>query len=239
MTRKRFWLVFWTLGLLLQTSPAQLRALDPASASLTPAQLSAGTLPVQPPPEADFNHDGIPETLALTSDRLTISSGGKTVWQSPAAWTVAQAEITDLNADDDPEATLLVWRAFRPWPVDKWLPFGGRIANFHDADGNSCHMILIGWRGSEYGELWAGSALADPVTAFAAADLNGDQAQELVTLEGSYAGSGSRFEATPAQALKVWEWNGFGFTVISGIKGTFTGMALVQEMNGHILILVP
>jgi hypothetical protein len=235
MLRKFIPLAVLTLGMLLQTSPVPLRVLGLESAGLTPVFLPAGAVPVRPPAQADFNRDGLPESLALAGGHLTIISNGASVWQSPTDWTVLQAEITDLNRDGTPEATLLVWRPFHPWPVDQWLPHGGRIANFHDDKGKSCHIILIGWRRSEYGELWAGSALAEPVKSFAAADLTGDNTQELVTLEGSYADSRS----APARALKVWEWNGFGFSVVSVITGTLYELALVRANAGRILILVP
>jgi hypothetical protein len=231
--RKFINLVLLALGMLLQTSPARLRALELEPAGLSPVALPAGSISIKPVATADFNRDGSPESLHLASGRLTILSGGQSVWQSPADWTVVQAGITDLNHDGTPEATLLVWRPFRPWPVDQWLPYGGRIAGFHDAEGYSCQIILIGWRGSEYGELWAGSPLAEPVRSFVVADLNGDKFQELVTLEGSYTDSRS----APARALKVWDWNGFGFTVLSSLPGTFYKIALVQTGDGRNLIL--
>jgi hypothetical protein len=75
------------------------------------------------------------------------------------------------------------------------------------------------------------------------ADLNGDTFQELLTLEGSYADSRLSPRvfggSIPAHALKVWEWNGFGFTVVSTIDGTFDKLALIQTAAGRILILVP
>jgi hypothetical protein len=203
-------------------------------AGLSPLAVPAGNIAIKPAAKADFNRDGSIENLRLANGRLAILSSGQLVWQSPAAWTVVQAEITDLNHDGAAEATLLVWRPFRPWPVDQWLPDGGRIAGFHDAAGDSCQLILIGWRGRAYGEVWAGSALAEPVRSFAMADLNDDHIQELVTLEGSYADSRS----APARTIKVWEWNGFGFTVVSSLPGTFHKMALVQAADGHNLILV-
>lgn len=223
------------LGALLQISPAPLRAWDLGPAGLAPASLPYGVISVAPIAQADFDGNRIPEKLSVREGRATISSGGDAIWQSPGTWQVTQAEITDLNRDGAPEATMLVWRPFRPWPVDQWLPHGGRIADFHDAEGNSCHIILIGWQDGRYREIWAGSALAKPVRSFAVADLNGDNVQELVTLEGTYADSRS----APARALRVWEWNGFGFTVVSSIKGAFDKMALVQADAGRILILVP
>ena len=235
MLRKHLTLVLLALVTALQSSPAPLFALRLGPSGLSPVALPAGNIPVPALVAADFKRDGSLESLQLQDGRLAILSGGRPVWQSPAGWTVVQAAITDLNQDGAPEATLLVWRPFRPWPVDQWLPHGGRIAGFQDAAGDSCQIILVGWRGSAYGELWAGSALAEPVRSFTATDLDGDHIQELVTLEGSYADPHS----APAYALQVWKWNGFGFTVVTSIAGTFYKMVLVQAMDGRNLILVP
>ena len=105
------------LGMLLQTSPAPLRALYLGSAGLRPVSLPVRSVPLKLPNTSDFNHDGVPESLALTGGHLTIFSNSQSVWQSPLDWTVVQAKITDLNQDGSAEATLLVWRAFRPWPA--------------------------------------------------------------------------------------------------------------------------
>jgi hypothetical protein len=235
MLRKYIFLSVLTLGLLLQTSPVPLRAWELGPSGLVRADLAAGIVPVKPRTQADFNQNGRLERLQLAEGRLAILSGESPVWQSPDGWTVFQSNVTDLNQDGIPEAALLVWRPFRPWPVDRWLPHGGRILDFQDDQGDSCQIILIGWRGTGYGELWAGSAMAEPVRSFAVSDLNGDGSQELVTLEGSYSDARS----APARALKVWEWNGFGFSVVSGINGVFPEFALVRSKTDRILILVP
>jgi hypothetical protein len=185
--------------------------------------------------EADLDGNGTPESLDLIGNRLTIFSGRETTWQSPVDWHIIKAEITDLNDDGHPEVTLLVWRRFRPWPVDHWLPHGGRIADFQDLNGQSCQIILVGWKLNGYRELWAGSAMADPINSIAVGDLDGDNVQELVALEGRYLDPMS----APARTLKVWKWNGFGFTVVSSLDGEFNNMTLVQSNNGRILILVP
>lgn len=241
--RKNFLLFVLALAVLLQTSPVPLHAWALGPAGLVPAPIPAGIVPLTPVTQADLNGDGIPERLFLANGSAMILSGNRIVWQSPQPWTIIQAGITDLNHDSLPEVTLLLWRPFRPWPVDQWLPHGGRIADFHDSEGQSCQLILIGWRQTGYQEIWAGSALAEPIKAFAAADLNGDNAQELVTLDGMYSDPrprpGSPEGSLPARALKVWEWNGFGFTVVSSIEGTFSKMTLTRATDGHFLILVP
>jgi hypothetical protein len=183
----------------------------------------------------DLDADGIPESLTLTGGRATIRAESQTRWQSPAAWQVAQAQISDLNRDGLPEVTLLVWRPFKPWPVDAWLPNGGRINNFHDSRGSSCHIILIGWKQNSFRELWAGSSLADPVKSFAAADLAGNGQQYLVTLEGAYEDPPS----APSRRLKVWEWNGFGFSIVNKVDEAHASslMGIAQLDDRQVLIL--
>jgi hypothetical protein len=85
---------------------------------------------------ANFDEEGDPESLALTGGHVTIRTGSRVRWQSPPAWQVTQAQISDLNHDGRPEAILLVWRPFKPWPVDAWLPHGGRIESFQDSRGS-------------------------------------------------------------------------------------------------------
>ena len=236
MQRPVFGLILLALGASTLVSPAPLHAWNLGADGLTPSVPLSPAVPLPSPPGADLKGNGSLATLAVVRGRAAILESGRAVWQSPADWQVVQAAFTDLDRDGRPEATLLVWRAFQPWPVDRWLPSGGRIRDFHDAAGRSCHLILIGWqREGRYGELWAGSALADPLRAFAAADLNGDGAQELLTLDGRYADP----ETAPARDLKVWEWNGFGFTVVSSLTGQFDRMALVRDAHGSTSILTP
>jgi hypothetical protein len=182
---------------------------------------------------ADFDRDGIPEELVFAGDRATIRTGNQIRWQSPELWRVAQAQIADLNHDDLPEVVLLVWRPFKPWPVDAWLPNGGRIKSFHDSNGFSCHIILIGWKQAAFRELWAGSAMADPVKSFAATDLAGKAQQYLVTLEGAYDDP----PAAPSRRVKVWEWNGFGFSIVNELQDAFSFMSIAQIDDRQVLIL--
>ena len=229
------------LAALTLVSPLAAHAWALTPGGLQPVPLPVSFEPLEPPAQADLNGDGLPETLRLTDGHLAILAGTQAVWQSSQAWRVAQAAFTDLNRDGLPEVTLLVWRPFRPWPVDRWLPHGGRIAGFHDAEGESCHLILIGWRGDGpapvrgYGELWAGSALSEPVRAFAAADLDADGKDELVALEASYNDPPS----AAAHQLKVWEWNGFGFSAVHSLEASFRQMQIVRDTQDRVLILTP
>jgi hypothetical protein len=184
------------------------------------ASLSATTLP----PGIDLDQDGVIESLQLAEGRLEIAQAALPAWRSPEGWEVIQAIQADLNRDAAPEAALLVWRPFQSWRVDRYLPHPRRISTFHDSAGRSCPVFLIGWKEGAFRELWAGSALADPLRALAAADLDGDGTQELTALEAAYDDP----PQAPARALTAWVWNGFGFTLLDRVEGSFQGWGCSQ-----------
>jgi hypothetical protein len=182
---------------------------------------------------ADFNGDGSFEELAFADGRVTIATESQTVWESPVAWSVSQAIVSDLNDDGVPEMTMIVWRPHAPWPIDRWLPHGGRIDTFHDAAGQSCHLILIGWKQGRWREVWAGSALSDPLVQIDAVDLDLDGAEELLALEGRY---GVR-QSVGSGRLGLWKWNGFGFTLEARATGDYSQYLLATSADRRLLIL--
>jgi len=109
-------------------------------------------------------------------------------------------------ADGGTEWVLLVWRPWQDWPVQQWSSLPSPIAGYHDAAGDSCHLILLDPQG---GEIWAGSALPVPLLGLLVEDVDQDGIAEVVTPEGTYAGG----RDGPARHVDVWQWNGFGFTL--------------------------
>jgi hypothetical protein len=228
-------LVLLSFAAFALVSPAPISAWRLVDSTLEPGPMPSGAHPVVASTSIDFDSDGVDETVKLTNGQVVIQTGGQIRWKSPQAWQVRQIQVADLNRDGLSELVLLVWRPFKPWPVDAWLPNGGRIEKFHDSAGMSCHIILIGWDKGSFRERWAGSAMAEPVKAFAVADLSGNGKQFLVTLESEYDDQPS----APARHLKVWEWNGFGFTIVSKEDGQFSQLAIAQADSGQMLILAP
>lgn len=165
----------------------------------------------------------------------------------PAYWHVLTTLQADLTRDGKKECALLVWRPWKDWPIMRWSDTPSPIAANQDAQGDSAHIILIeplaegrpqtpdGQQRFTYRELWAGSALAVPITQMVAGDVDGDGGNELVALEGDY-GSG-RYGA--ARHLAVWRWNGFGFTLDwRSPPGSFITLALADlDGNGGVEIL--
>ena len=101
------------------------------------------------------------------------------------------------------------------------MPTGGRINDFHNITGESCQIILIGWEKDTWRELWAGSALAQPVEQLRVADLNGDGWQELAALENDYD------SARSGGQLTVWRWLGFGFSLLDRTESRWERLAIL------------
>jgi hypothetical protein len=79
--------------------------------------------------------------------------------------------------------------------------------------------------------------MADPLKSFAVADLAGNTRQYLVTLEGAYDDPPS----APSRRLTVWEWNGFGFSIVNELEEAhaFSLMGIAQIDDRQVLILSP
>lgn len=203
---------------------------DLLSLSFQSADFSTHLLPVKKQTQMDgFDvcMDNVQETVSL---RLCGKVSGELLWQSPENWRVKEAFFSDLNRDGMDELTLLVWRPFQPWPVDRFLPHGGRIADFHNRSGESCHLILIGMGEGKIRELWAGSAMADPIHDLTAMDLDGDGKQELAALEYAYD-----HEPTAADIV-IWRWNGFGFSLMTRRDGRFSTLLALETESGPALL---
>lgn len=191
------------------------------------------TQPVEPMLTARI--DGINYCLELVAGQAIITSCDEEnmdiPWHSPADWDVREAFFSDLNRDGAPEATLLVWREFQPWPVDRFLPSGGRINSFQDSHGKSCHVILVGLKDGEFTEAWAGSAMADPLHQIRAVDLDKDGVEELAGLEYPYDGNDRQ------SSLVVWEWNGFGFSLGDRKTGLYSTLLIVSDQQSKLIVV--
>ncbi len=188
--------------------------------------------------EEDLNKDDKIECISLQHEHAVIQESPCThtsdiLWQSPPTWRITHAEIGDLNHNGTPEVALLVWRPFKPWPIDSFLPNPGRIVNHHDLAGNSCHIILIEHQLSgKYDESWAGSALYRPVNIFRIVDLDGDSFQELVALETHYDS-----HMNESDAISVWQWSGFNFQLVIRKFGDFRTLQIAQTDNTKLIVL--
>lgn len=196
--------------------------------SLPAAQLPPGLEVILPEQSGDLDGDGQAECLEWGSGGLLITRCGLDVlWRSPEAWRVSEGLLADVNHDGLMEAVLLVWRDFQPWPVDRFLPHPGRIETHQNREGQSCQLILIGWKNGVYRELWAGSALAKPISNLRTADLDGDGLIELAVLETDYDASRA------GGKLAVWRWLGFGFSLVDRTESCWERLVVVGDGFHH------
>ena len=216
---------------LIEVTPTRIQAWFFVSDQYHPAPHLMNGTPIAISLADDLDGDGNVEQLDLGDKGVTLSSSGKPIWQSPKTWRVTQASVTDLNHDHVPELALVVWRPFQPWFVDRYLPHKGRLNAYQDEQGQSCHFILVGWRGNVYREIWASSALAHPILQFLTVDLNQDGTLELVTLESEYR------HPEQAQMISVWEWNGFGFSLTTRMHGNFQQLSIILTQKNAPIIL--
>ncbi len=150
----------------------------------------------------------------------------------PDTWEVVDAAIADVTGDGAPEWVLAVRRPWRDWPIMTWHGGESPIAEFRDADGRSSHLIVMTPAGRE---VWAGSALPRPIRAVAAGDVDGDGANEVVTLEGQYDDRPGH----AARRVNVWRWDVFGFSLLSrSDEGWFRELLLFDADNDGILDII-
>lgn len=227
----------------LQTTPVLVRSWKYSDGEIRPRKNVDAPLLKPRSLEADLDANGYLERVVFDDKLLIIerfcTDSQKTagciaapLWISPPGWQIKQASIGDFNRDRSPEVTLLVWRPFESWPIDRFIPRGGRIEEFQTQDGMSSHIILLGWKKGKFRELWAGSAMVRPFLAFTNGDVNGDGYDELVGIESSYAASHN----APANLLSIWEWNGFGFTRLGRLQGTFRDVGVAQTNTAESII---
>lgn len=172
--------------------------------------------------------------LEIKDDQVFVflnHSEGEISWQSPREWQVREAFFSDLNRDGEQELSLLVWREYRPWPVDRLLHFDSLTQNFHNEAGESCQLILLKWESGTFKEAWAGSALAAPIHDIQVLDLDGDGYQELAAIEQSYDAN------SKVSSVVVWHWNGFGFSLDTRLEGRYTDLWTLHDQKRAWLVI--
>lgn len=219
-------LILIALVVLLTLSPVPLELWTLQAESLTRITGNYSSWQVHKPnPVTDLDFGSEQDCIETSNQSIKIvdcQNKTNTKWQTPEPWKVTEAISADLNRDGKNEMVMVVWRPHKVWPIDSFLPSGGRIAGFHDRSLSSCHLILVGWDGKEYRELWAGSSLINPVFNIRAADLDNDGYQELISLEGRYD------NRNVTGNLTVWDWSGFGFRLRDRLNGNFSKFGIVS-----------
>lgn len=171
--------------------------------------------------------------LLLQEGLLYVYLGGHLAWTSDPAWDVRQFVVADVDNDGEQEAAVVLWKPFRREPDIFYDTFG--FPSPWEEGSQRNHLFIYGWREDEWKPLWCSSPIADPIVELAVGDVDGDGANELVVLEGSYVDTLHE----PARHVAVWRWNGWGFALQSrSPAGRYENLSLSHADSDHILDVV-
>jgi len=148
----------------------------------------------------DLDEDGILENYILDNGVLSIWENSEIVWKSENGWWVDDFEIADSNNDGKLEINMSVWRAgdFGP-DMPRWIKENDMsIKN---------HFFLFNYTKEGMKALWQSSNLDAPNCSFKIYDIDKDEKNELVVVEGEYGEGG----ACVGKHAAVWEWKEWGF----------------------------
>lgn len=150
----------------------------------------------------DLTGDGRGEQIWLNNGRIHIYRENELIWQSPEMWKVVDLALGDPN--DDGRFEILA-------------------AVNDNKDGISTSQpFILGYRSGMFRQLWGGSPVSDPIREVELGDLDADGKQELVVIEERGVGK---------QAVAVWKWHGWGFSLFwRSLEDRFTDL-LVQELE--------
>jgi hypothetical protein len=145
-------------------------------------------------------------TLVVADGSLRVVHQGQEVWSSDPSWDVRQLLLADVNNDGAQEVAFVLWKPFRLEPEIVYDTFN--FPSLWEEGSYRNHLFLYGWRDSAWRHVWCSSPVGDPIVELAVGDVDGDEANELVVLEGTY-----ETVDDAARHVSVWRWNGWGFTL--------------------------
>lgn len=146
----------------------------------------------------DIDNDQLAEKYILKNGELTVLEKDKTIWQSPANWWVDDFVIAASTDDKKLKLNLSVWVSGK-YGTSK--PFW--IIEDDKYIGN--HLYVFAKRGASMKAIWQSSRLYRPNLAISFKDIDNDQQDELIAIEGSYKVS------KKSNTVTVWKWKEWGF----------------------------
>ena len=176
---------------------------------------------------ADLDDNSFPELYFLENGRLTISENSKVVWQSPDDWWIDSLAIADSDNDGITDINLSLWKAGS---------FGSSKPFWIEENDMSVenHFFIYDFIEGTMKSVWGSSNLTAPNCEFKIIDVDGDNKNDLVVIEGNY----EQMPECRGEYVAVWKWNGWGFSnEWRNEKGNFSDLE-IEKINGKTYILV-
>jgi hypothetical protein len=172
----------------------------------------AAPLPASRVIVTDLDGDRQVERVVLQADRdpsVSVWRGNRCLWRGvPRRWKPWKLATADVDGDGRREIVVGVHKATRYFPRP-----------------HNC-LFIYGFDGRTVRPKWLGSSLSRPFEDFAFANLDGDRAEKLVSVEITRRGT---------RCLVVYSWNGFGFTA-EWQRGEWKTARLLETGPGRIVL---
>jgi len=149
--------------------------------------------------EFDLNNDGILENYKLENGRIIVTQSGTELWRSKTEWWIDSFVFADATHDGKSNLVLSLWKSGN---------YGSSQPFWEEENDSSVknHLFVL-----EYDDLfkmvWGSSNLSVPNCKFIFSDINNDNLQELLVIEGEYKDDFS----CSGKYLAVWKWQEWGF----------------------------
>lgn len=168
----------------------------------------------------ELSGDDILETYTLYGGELAIIQEKAVLWATPSDWWVDSFVIADATNNGKKNIVLSVWKS-GDYGLSK--PFW--VAENDLSVKN--HLFVFSFRNNKIEPVWQSSNLEKPNCDFLFSDIDLDNQQELVVIEGEYGIANE----CQGHYLAVWKWNDWGFfNEWRSLKGDYQNIELLLPL---------
>lgn len=170
---------------------------------------------------ADLDKDGKGELLIITGEKdseygntLSIFNKQDKHWQISFSQTFQQlnpwkVQICDVDGDGKIEISLGVYKTAKFHPIMAKRPY------------------IYDWNGRQLVPKWRGSRLSKPFTDFIFVDIDGDEEDEIISIE---------LLSNGQKVINTYNWKGFGFQG-AGESQAFWDIQKLERVNNSCIML--